>query len=312
MGYETGDFRAWFGSTNSKKTTQTIYDAEGEDHEYPFAFTVNFADIAKPQTNTVTIYNMSKEHRNFYKKKQKCTLYANYGPDKKMLAEGYISKIDVAQSDGVTTSQVISFVEGTDYSNVSARKLRVKKTRKSKRAKTVRKTVKGKKRKVRTRSTRTVYVNRTYRKGTRYKTIIKGIASKAKIKIAKLDLAKDPKIKKAYTARGKPLTLLKQLVKKTGSQITYVRGKLEIINPKSPRRSWIDVDDQILTQPPTYNTDDDGEGTWEITTPLIPDVTTNVGIHMDSKYLKGYYYVKSGQHVFDGENPQTQCSLAKA
>ena len=55
---------------------------------------------------------------------------------------------------------------------------------------------------------------------------------------------------------------------------------------------------------------DKGEGTWEINVPLVPEITTQTGIIMKSKYLKGKYYVKAGQHTFDGENPQTQCSLA--
>lgn len=32
---------------------------------------------------------------------------------------------------------------------------------------------------------------------------------------------------------------------------------------------------------------------------------------MESKYLKGYFYVKAGQHTFDMDKAQTQCSLGK-
>ena len=164
---------------------------------------------------------------------------------------------------------------------------------------------------MKTRATKTVFVNKTYRKGTTYKKIIQGIASQAKIKIAKIDLAKNSKIKKSYTAKGKPLTLIKDLVKKTGSKMTYVRGKLEIVNPKSKKRTWIEIDDQDLVQPPTLSEDNEKDNAWEIVTPLIPEITTNVGIHMESKFCKGYYYVKSGQHSFDGDNPQTQSTLVK-
>ena len=99
----------------------------------------------------------------------------------------------------------------------------------------------------------------------------------------------------------------------TTMMMLYERGKLVIINPKTAKRSWFVIDDQDLIQPPSYNEDSDndkGEGTWEINVPLVPEITTQTGIIMKSKYLKGKYYVKAGQHTFDGENPQTQCSLA--
>ena len=156
-------------------------------------------------------------------------------------------------------------------------------------------------------------MNKTFPKKTDYKTIIKGVASQAKIKIAKIDLAKNPKVKRPFTAKGKPLNLIKKLVADTGSKMLYERGKLVIINPKTAKRSWFVIDDQDLIQPPSYNEDSDngkGEGTWEINVPLVPEITTQTGIIMKSKYLKGKYYVKAGQHTFDGENPQTQCSLA--
>ncbi|WP_103661433.1 hypothetical protein [Lactobacillus sp. HT06-2] len=324
MAITTKDPHAWFVATNDAGETQTVYNNERYEHDYPFGFEVNFADIASPQQNTVTLYNMSKEHREFYQKKQHCYVAFNWGKDKKILAEGFITKIDVNQSDGVTDTLVITFTEGTDYNNLQARKLKVTKKKAVNKYKHITKTEtyktgkkKGQKHevkhRVKYRGTKTVRANKTFRKGTDYKTIIKGIASQAGIKITSIDLAENPKMKRPYTAHGKPLTLLKKLVPKTKSKMVYIGGKLEIVNPKSNKRTWYGIDDQDLVQPPSYNedgSDDEDGGTWEITIPLVPDITTNVGILMESKYLKGKYYVKSGQHTFDGENPQTQCSLS--
>ena len=153
-------------------------------------------------------------------------------------------------------------------------------------------------------------MNRTFRKGTDYKSLIKGIARQSGIKISKIDLAKNPKLKRAFTAKGKPLNLLKQVVKKTGSSMTYIRGKLEIINPKRAKRTWFEITDQDLIQQPSSE-ENDGKRTWEIEIPLVPEITTFVGITMKSKYLKGKYYVKAGHHSFDMESAKTQCSLAK-
>lgn len=318
----------WFEVTNKKGKKQILHNDEGFETNYPFGFEVHFADTPSPQENTVTVYNLSKDHSSFYQKDEKAALYFNWGKSKKLLAEGYISKVEKGQSDGVTITQVLTFTEGTDYNNIKARKLRVKKNKQISKYKTVKTTEAGhyktyksgkkvwvkaktKNKRVKTRATKTVFVNKTYRKGTTYKKIIQGIASQAKIKIAKIDLAKNSKIKKSYTAKGKPLTLIKDLVKKTGSKMTYVRGKLEIVNPKSKKRTWIEIDDQDLVQPPTLSEDNEKDNAWEIVTPLIPEITTNVGIHMESKFCKGYYYVKSGQHSFDGDNPQTQSTLVK-
>ncbi|AKG66654.1 hypothetical protein [Lactobacillus helveticus] len=312
----------WFVCTNSEGKTQTVYNDEHYKHNYPFTFEVNFADVPTPQQNTVTLYNLTKEHRNFYSKKQHCYVAFNWGQDKKILAEGFISKIGVSQHDGTSDMFTLTFTEGTDYSNVSARKLKVKKTEKVNRyiTKKVREQDKAtkkrklRKKRIKTRATKTKLVNKTFRKGTSYKALINGIATQSGIVISKIDLAKNPKLKRAFTAKGMPLNLLKQVVKKTGSIMTYIRGKLVIINPKNTKRTWYEIDDQDLISPPSYNESSDsdsGKGTWEIQVPLIPDITTNVGIHMMSKYLKGYYYVKAGQHTFDMDIAKTQCSLAK-
>ena len=321
MAIVTKDPHSWFVCKDKSGNTQTVYNDERYEHNYPFGFEVNFADIASPQKNTVTLYNMSKEHRQFYKKGMHCYVAFNWGKEKKILAEGYITKIDIPTSDGVTESQQITFTEGTDYNNVKARTLKVAKKEKVNHTKEVNVTVAGKqkattkKKRVKTKETKTKYVNKTFPKHTNYKTLIRGIASQAKIKIAKIDLAKNPRIKRPFTAKGKPLSLIQKLVKETSSKMLYERGKLVIINPKTAKRSWFVIDDQDLIQPPSYNEDSDsddgkGEGTWEINVPLVPEITTNTGIIMKSKYLKGKYYVKAGQHTFDGESPQTQCSLA--
>lgn len=349
MAIVTKDPHAWFVAENDKGK-QTIYNNETLGHNYPFGFQVNFSDTPTPQTDQVTLYNLSKEHKDFYHRKQHCYLAFNWGKEKKILAEGYISKIDMTQHDGVTDTQVISFTEGTNYANVKARKLKISKKKKANKYKTVKARekdhykstwehwttietyksgpkkgqkyvkrhrrskkilVKGKtkNKRIKYRGSKTVQVNKTYRKGTSYREIIRGIASQSGIKISKIDLAKNPTIRRPYTAKGKPLTLIKNLLKKTGSQMTYVRGKLEIVNPKSMKRTWYVIDDKDLIQLPSPNEDNDGEKTWEITIPLVPEITVNVGIIMESKYLKGKFYVKAGQHTSDGENPQTQCSL---
>ncbi len=353
MAIVTKDPHAWFVAEGDDGT-QTIYNNETLGHDYPFAFQVNFSDTPSPQTNTVTLYNLSKEHKEFYKRKQHCYVAFNWGKEKKILAEGFISKIDMTQHDGVTDTQVISFTEGTDYNNVKARKMKVTKKEKVNKYKTkkvkkpgkwvnhpkhitVTKTYKeGKKKgqkytvhhlkrhmvyekgktvnhRIKYRGTKLKQVNKTYRKGTTYKRLIQGIAAQAGIKIASMKLHKNPSLKKPFTAKGKPLTLIKNVLKKTGSKMTYVRGKLTIFDPENVKRTWFKIDDKDLIEPPSYNEDntddDDGKGTWEITVPLVPEITVNTGIIMNSKYLKGKFYVKAGQHTSDGENPQTQCSI---
>lgn len=53
-----------------EKTGQTleIMNSESYKHNYTIGFEVNFANSATPQSSTVTFYNLSKEHRDFFKK----------------------------------------------------------------------------------------------------------------------------------------------------------------------------------------------------------------------------------------------------
>lgn len=330
MAIVTKDFHVWFEVINKKGQKLTFFNNETPEHNFPIAFEVNFSDSPTPSVNTVTLYNLSKSHSDFFEKDEKVYLYANWGPHKKLISEGFITKVDVAQHDGTTDSKVINFTEGTDYNNVKANSLKVEKKKEVKRSKLVETTKPGhyenkivnhhrkqvwvpaKKvsHRVKTRETKVIRSNKVYRKGTSYEAVIKGIAAQCGIKISKLQLHKNPVLKHAYTAKGKPLTLIKQLVAHTESSFTYVQGRLEIVDPKSEKRTWIDIDDQDLVQPPsTDSADSTKKKTWEITLPFVPEMVINTGINMKSHYLKGRFYVKSGQHTSDGENPQTQCSL---
>lgn len=340
---KTADPHIWFQVTKSngqKLTLQSSLDYKS----YPMAFEVNFSSSSTPADNTVTLYNLSKEHQNFFRKDEKCCLYFNWGAPKKLICEGYISKVGIGQSDGVNTTMALTFTEGTDYSNIRARKLKVDKKVKKNKYKTIKIKVPGKyvrkrehyysinkkgkrvghyryhtvyvkpkvkKKRVKTRVTATTTVNLAFRKGKTYKQIIQGVANQANIKISKISLAKNPVMKKAYTAKGKPLALLAKLAKNCGSVLTYEKGKLVIVNPKAKKTSWIEIDDKDLINPPTYSEDDSGgsSGSWEITTPLIPEITTFSGIKMESQWLSGRFYVVAGQHTFDGSSPQTVCTI---
>lgn len=339
----TKDPHIWFQVTKSngqKLTLQSSLDYES----YPMAFEVNFSSSSTPADNTVTLYNLSKTHQVFFKKDDKCCLYFNWGASKKLICEGYISKVGIGQSDGVNTTMTLTFTEGTDYSNVVARTLKVSKKVQRNRYKTVTVTTPGKyvrkrehyysinkkgkhvghyryhtvyvkpktkKKRIKTRVTATTTVNLAFRKGKTYRQIIQGVASQANIKIARIDLAKNPIVKKAYTAKGKPLSLLAKLAKECGSVLTYERGKLVIVNPKAKKTSWVEIDDKDLVSPPAYSEDDSGgsSGSWEITMPLIPEITTFSGIKIKSQWLSGNFYVTAGQHTFDGSNPQTVCTI---
>lgn len=338
---EFKDPHAWFVVKNSSGKIQTVANNEIKDHNYPFAFEVNFSDQPTPAQNTVTLYNMSKTHRDFYKKEQKCRLDFNWGSAVKNICQGYLSEIGVNQSDGTTENIVITYTEGTDYSNVEARKLKVEQSKQVNHYTTVKKKVPGKyvkkrihyyttengkkvghykyekvyqkatykKVRVKSKVTKTYTINLVFKKGKTYEQIIKGVAAKAGIVISKIQLHKNSKIKKAYTAKGKPLTVLKSLVSKTESKLLYIRGELQILDPKAKKKSWYVITDDILMSPPTLDQDDEGTNTWEIVTPLIPEVSTLTGIIMQSRYLTGKYFVSAGQHSSDGTNPQTQMSL---
>lgn len=86
-----------------------IYNDETPNHDFTIPFEVNFSDEATPAVNTVTLYNISKKHASFPKKGMKIYLYFNWGSSKKLICEGYITKVDSTHHDGVTDSKVLSF-----------------------------------------------------------------------------------------------------------------------------------------------------------------------------------------------------------
>lgn len=339
----TKDPHIWFQVTKSNGQNLTLQSSL--DYEsYPMAFEANFSSSSTPADNTVTLYNLSKTHQDFFKKDDKCCLYFNWGASKKLICEGYISKVGIGQSDGVNTTMTITFTEGTDYSNVAARTLKVSKKAQRNKYKTVTVTTPGKyvrkrehyysinkkgkrvghyryhtiyvkpkvkKKRIKTRVTATTTVNLAFRKGKTHRQIIEGVAKQAGIKISKIELAKNQIVKKAYTAKGKPLTLLAKLAKECDSVLTYERGKLVIVNPKAKKTSWVEIDGKDLINPPAYSEDDSGgsSGSWEITMPLIPEITTFSGIKIRSQWLSGQFYVVAGQHTFDGSSPQTVCTI---
>lgn len=92
MAIVTKNAHAWFVTTNSSGKKQTVYNNETEKHNYPFGFEIHFSDVPQPQQNTVTLYNLSKSHSNFYRKKQKCYVAWNWNSTEQKYLRKVISQ----------------------------------------------------------------------------------------------------------------------------------------------------------------------------------------------------------------------------
>lgn len=269
--------------TKTQKLTFEYNQNTGQN--WNIQFSVPFSDSGTAQTCTITIMNLSASHRKLFKKGEKVTLSAGYYEDGiGILSEGNITHISPYTSDGTNNTFSFTYKEGSEYAKSKA----VKKS-----------------------------ISASFAKGAKLKTIINRVASKGKVPLEKVDLKNNKAYKKGYTAKGKPLTVLKSLAKAGGSELFLRRGKYYIIQMGKANG----YDEHILLttkvkgqhggtgliQYPTINEDDN---TAEIVSLLRYQVSTGSVVQVDDRFLKGTYRVKSGEHAFDGSAFTTTMEVA--
>ncbi|WP_105956178.1 hypothetical protein [Apilactobacillus quenuiae] len=189
-------------------------------------FTVPFGDSSTAHTSTVTIMNVSKAHRDMFKKGLKVQVFAGYKQDNglKLIAEGAIDKINPLSASGADTQFSFTFVEGQQLlqaqSTVEKENAKLKSNAK-KREKVLGKTD-AKKFKVK------LHTAMSFAPGANSNVIIRRVAADANIKISKLKLPKVKTFKKGYVAKGKPYKIIHDLAKTSGAQVYDRRGQLVI------------------------------------------------------------------------------------
>ena len=253
-----------------------FYYHQTENYSFGITFTIPFSDSTTAQTCEVGIMNLSKSHRRLFKKGRKVRVYAGYAESGMgLLSEGFISSVPPYTSDGTNTIFTFNFKEGKDA--------KVKKK-----------------------------VNLSFGAGTKASTIIRSIAKEAGITLGTLKLAKpNAAYKTGYTAKGKPLTLIKAVAKKGGSKAFRRRGVLcvdDLTKSNGHKEHLFLTMHQAgkhggtgLIAYPAYNEDDDDSSKKTVELQMLLQYQISVGsvVEVSNEYFSGTKRVQSGQHQCD-------------
>lgn len=305
----------------SSKTSVMTFDYD----DLEIRFDVKFDDNIKPNISTLSIYNLTKSTISKIKKNANVTINAGYRGDVGLLIEGKITSVKTKHEsvDKVTT---IRFKEGTDYSGIKVdakmadapKKYFVNKRVKLKTP--VKTTTVGKngRKYTSTRTTKTIKVARwrkqtlniTFAKGTKASTIIKKLAGLLDMKLSKMVLPRDKVYKKGFKVTGKIESKLETVVKDCGASLYWRKGKpvIRSIHTGDDERFTLKSSTGLL-EVSDYD-DDDDEG-YSVRCLLQHRISVASIITLESNIANAKVRVKSGHHVFDGNDFVTEFEAIK-
>ena len=257
------------------KNSEAVFTYRNKEQGiYEIHFSVPFSDQAKPTECSVSIYNLSKTSRSKIRKGATVTIEAGYKGDIGVIAKGTINKVQPSALKGVDRITSFTFLEGVDYS---------------------------KKRDV----------NITFAAGTKGRTIIRRVASVAKIPISVINIPdKNNKVyKKGYTANGGGFAILEEVAEDCKVAMYYRRGNIMIrpITSGDDERFTLNTDTGLVSSPQPFESNK--KWGWEIESLLQHRIATASIIDLRSKSVRGRFRVKNGTHSFDGSNFITSCEV---
>lgn len=274
-----------------KNETMILSSKNNVDFDYEITST----DTGDPGTCAVTLYNLSKDHRNLIHKNDHIELKSGPASLYGRLAQGIITNPATETNSDGDYSIPITFTQGGDYSkdkkiysNFNGSRL-VKKTVKESNGTTVSYYKKKTKR-----------VNITFKKGVTAKQIIRRIQRDTGIRISPFDLKRNHVYKKGYTLSAKPLNAIKAIVKDCKSKY-YVRGDgIAIEDGSKPNpyneHIYFDRTNGMLSEP-ILNDNDGGKKTYTFTAAEDPRVMGGSAVYVKSEAVTGLKRVQSVTHT---------------
>lgn len=324
----------------TKITIKGEYETTFDGSKLEIHFEVNFDDDPKPNSSTVSIYNLSKDSIDRIHKGDLCTVQAGYQGDYGVIGSGRILTV-LTKRDGVDKITTITFLEGEDFSHKKvtlaqadpaqtyyvkkrvklAKPIRTIKTHrvtsskivngKIKTTTTVRKyvaTVRYKTVKVAKRRKRTAAI--TFAKGTHGSTIIKRLCKELGIKLAELTIPYDKVYAKGYRVTGLIENNLEDVVKDCKASMYYRRGKMVIrdISTGDDEQFTLNADTGLIESPEPFDDAPNGKG-YTVKCLLQHRITTASIISVKSDTANGKYRCKSGKHYSDGTDFMTEADV---
>lgn len=245
----------------------------GRKERFEIHINAPFSDEPTPSEAIVTMYNLNKKSINHIKKGRRAVIHVGYaGTDYGVITEGTITSVKPSLLNGVDRITTFTILEGKDYSEQKE-------------------------------------VNITFGKGTDAGTIIQRVAKEAGIPLAEARLRKNKIYGSGYTADGQAIGILEEVAKACDTSLYFRRGQLVIKNFRdgNTQRLVLNSSSGLISQPERIETED--YSGWSFQCLLQHKISTGTAISLNSKNVKGNFYVKSGEHSYDGSNFVTNCEV---
>lgn len=243
--------------------------------EYRIEFRIDFDDDPAPNTNELTIYNLSESTINSFKKNTRVVINAGYVGDMGVVFSGLVTKT-ITKRDGTDHPTIISLIDSQDLDT----------------AKTA---------------------NKTYKKGSKANYILNDLAGLLKIKLAALSLPTNKEYKTGYSINGSIVEAMKSIAKDCGASFYISRGNLYIRSIKTGDDASFVLSEStgLIGSPEPFIEEEDGKERKGYNVKCLLQYRMNTAsiITIKSKYVNGRYRVKSGTHSWSGDNFYTEVEV---
>lgn len=244
----------------------------GYQSRFEIHFDVPFSDDPTPSESSITIFNLAKKSIDHIKKGNRAVIHAGYAGNPGILTVGKIRSLTPTLLSGVDKSTTFTILEGEDYSEKKE-------------------------------------VDISFGNGATADTIIRRVASDAGIPLAEVKLKNNKPYSSGYTASGQAMGVLQEIAEACDTSIYYRRGQLVIKNFRdgNTERLVLSPSTGLVNQPQRIENDD--YSGWSLQLLLNHKITVGTAVRIKSKNVTGNFYVKSGQHSYDGTNFMTTCEV---
>lgn len=248
-------------------------------------FSLPFDNTSKRSVGEVTIWNMSRTSFNRIHQGDRVVIKAGYHGDIGVIFDGEIYRTTVPTRDGGDYNYILRVVEGRDYEHLK-------------------------------------HISLSFSAKTSARTIINKLLSKTGIKLNFVSLGTEYVYKEGYTIDGSPYDALSDVVNQAKSALYYRHGQLTIRNPHDGKKDAIyEINNGtgLISSPVMQrrdedwfeSDDDDKQGRYAYSFDMLLNyrIATGAYVHLHSEFANVYGTVLSGEHSFDGTNPQTTIEL---
>lgn len=237
-------------------------------------FDVPFDDDASPNESVIRIYNLTQDTISRIKRNDILTLNAGYEGDVGLLLSGRVAYA-ATHKDGPDKVTEIYVLDSPDLSGIKTEE-------------------------------------KAYAPGATGRTILNDLIPLLKVPVGAIRLPANKVYDEGYTVSGEILRHCEEVAKDCGASFYMNRGKLYV-------RPLADGDDaRFILRPdtglvgsPEYFEDNDSKG-YHIECLLQHRITTASIIDLQSKYVKGRFRVRRGQHICNMDTFMTVAEVVES